>query len=83
MGLLNPLTIAVLLLFISLLTRRIWSRVIAITLILICSNPLVANFLIGSLETKYNRVAFHDLPKMDTLIVLSGMVQRIQNSMAQ
>lgn len=80
MGLLNPLTIAVLLVFISLLTRRIWSRVIAITLILICSNPLVANFLIGSLETKYNRVAFHDLPKMDTLIVLSGMVQRIQNS---
>jgi len=80
MGLLNPLTIAVLLVFISLLTRRIWPRVIAITLILICSNPLVANFLLGSLEKKYDRVAFHDLPKMDTLLVLSGMVERIQNS---
>ena len=79
-GLMNPLTIVALLIFVSLLTSKIWPRVTAILLLLICSNPLVANFLIGSLERKYEKVVFHELPQMDVLIVLSGMSNRIQNS---
>ena len=76
----NPLTIVALLIFVSFLTSKIWPRVTAILLLLICSNPLVANFLIGSLERKYEKVVFHELPQMDVLIVLSGMSNRIQNS---
>ena len=44
------------------------------------SNPLVANFLIGSLEKQYERVVISDLPNMDVLVVLSGMVNRIQTA---
>ena len=76
----NPLTIVALLIFVSFFISKIWPRVAAILLLLICSNPLVANLLIGSLEKKYEKVVFHELPQMDVLIVLSGMSNRIQNS---
>ena len=77
---LNPLTIALILLLLSLLPKQLWLRISALILLFLSSNPLVANFLIGSLEKQYERVVISDLPNMDVLVVLSGMVNRIQTA---
>lgn len=73
-ALLNPLTIALILLTFSLFTKKLWLRISALILLFLSSNPLISNFLIGSLEKQYERVVIGDLPEMDVLIVLSGMV---------
>ena len=42
--------------------------------LVICSNPLFANFLIGTLEKEFSKVRNNEIPRLDVLIVLSGMV---------
>jgi uncharacterized SAM-binding protein YcdF (DUF218 family) len=74
---LSPLSLALILLMASLLTNRAWPRVLALVILLVASNPLVARMSVEYLEkdTAYRPVS--DLKPTDKAIVLSGMIETV------
>ena len=55
-------------------SRRLASlfAIIGVSILLVCSNPMVANFAVGSLEQKYPPVDISELGEHDVILVLGG-----------
>lgn len=74
---LSPLSIALILLMASLLTRRVWPRVLALVILLVASNPLIARMSVDYLEKDTAFRPVSDLKPTDKVIVLSGMIETV------
>lgn len=76
-AILSPLSIALILLLVSLLTNRVWPRVLAILILLVASNPMVARIGLEYLEKDSVFRPVSDLEPTEIVIVLSGMIDMV------
>ena len=60
----------------SFFTRNKWSKLVSIILLLIFSNPIVANLGLKYLERKHPISDLTEIKKVDYIVVLSGMLKR-------
>ena len=62
----------------SFFTRNKWSKLVSIILLLIFSNPIVANLGLKYLEKKYPISDLTEIKKVDSIVVLSGMLKLVE-----
>ena len=62
----------------SFFTRNKWSKLVSIILLLIFSNPIVANIGLKYLEKKYPVSDLTEINKVDAIVVLSGMLKTVE-----
>ncbi|WP_343563031.1 YdcF family protein [Kiloniella sp. b19] len=72
--LVSPIAVVVFFLVMGLLFRKRSFAFLALLVLLIASNPLVAGFLYGQLERGQIRLSAEDAPEADAIVVLSGML---------
>ena len=78
----SPLGLIFVLLLFGILRKKILPSLLALLLLTLLSLPLVSNQLIKSLERNYSVISPNELDTADTVVVLSGMLQKIkQDSM--
>jgi len=77
-ALLSPLMILFFILIFSIYIKNKWPPVFAIIVLLIISNPIIGNLATAYLEKDYPPVILTEIPKVDAIVVLSGMVNTIQ-----
>lgn len=61
------------LLAVALVRRKRWPVIVAMVLLFVCSNRIVAASLVRALESGYHPVALDQVEKADAIVVLSGM----------
>ena len=71
----SPIALVIYILIASLFIQRLWPRILAIVLLLIFCNPIIGNFAIGYLEKDYPAIALEDVPNVDAVVVLGGMMR--------
>ena len=76
-ALMSPLAILIYILVYSLFKEGKGSRLLAIFLLLLISNPIVGNLAIAYLEKDYPPISVLGAPKVDLVIVLGGMVHNV------
>ena len=76
--LISPLAIILYLLLISLFTKSRWPNVFAIIAMIVFSNPIIAHFGKKHLEKDYPLIELENSPKVDSIVVLSGMIRSIK-----
>jgi uncharacterized SAM-binding protein YcdF (DUF218 family) len=79
-AILSPVSIVLFLLAASFITERVWPRSLAVAILLVASNPLVARTGMAYLEKDSVFRPISTLEPTDTVIVLSGMVQTVSSS---
>ena len=62
----------------SFFTRNKWSKLVSIILLLIFSNPIVANLGLKYLEKKHPISDLTEIKKVDSIVVLSGMLKLVE-----
>ena len=77
--LISPLAIILYLLLISLFTKSRWPNVFAIIAMIVFSNPIIAHFGKKYLEKDYPVIELENYPRVDSIVVLSGMLRSIKN----
>lgn len=82
-AILSPVSIILILLAASLLTKRAWPRVLAIVILFVASNPFVARIGVEYLEKDSVFRPIAHLEPTDKVIVLSGMIKTVGNSGAE
>ena len=70
----SPLGLIIVLLFFGILRKKMLHSLVALTVLIILSLPIVSNHLIKLLEQNYSYSAPNEIASADTVIVLSGMV---------
>ncbi len=78
--LISPLAIIFYFLLISYFTRSRWPGVCALISLIVFSNPIIAQFGKKYLEKDYPVIELKDTPKVDSIVVLSGMVRSIEKT---
>ena len=78
--LVSPLAIILYFLLISFFTKSRWPSICAIISVIIFSNPIVAQFGKTYLEKDYPVIELKDTPKVDSIVVLSGMIRSIEKT---
>ena len=76
-AILSPISIVLILLAASLLSERVWPRVLAIVILFLASNPLVARIGADYLERDSVFRPIAHLEPTDKVIVLSGMIEAV------
>ncbi|MDG2356409.1 MAG: YdcF family protein [Paracoccaceae bacterium] len=78
--LVSPLAIILYFLLISFFTKSRWPSICAIISVIIFSNPIVAQFGKTYLEKDYPVIELKNIPKVDSIVVLSGMIRNIEKT---
>ena len=78
--LVSPLAIILYFLLISFFTKSRWPSICAIISVIIFSNPIVAQFGKTYLEKDYPVIELKTIPKVDSIVVLSGMIRNIEKT---
>ena len=78
--LISPLAIIFYFLLISYFTRSRWPGVCALISLIVFSNPIIAQFGKKYLEKDYPIIELKDTPKVDSIVVLSGMIRKIEKT---
>tara|TARA_B100001113_G_C20985682_1_gene568137 strand:+ start:152 stop:889 length:738 start_codon:yes stop_codon:yes gene_type:complete len=76
----SPLGLIIFLLIVGILKKKILSVLMALTLLIVFSLPIVSTYLIKLLEQDYKPIAPRDIPVADTVVVLSGMLRAIEGN---
>ncbi|MDA0916489.1 MAG: YdcF family protein [Proteobacteria bacterium] len=76
----SPLGIIILLLIISLFSKKRFFTFVALLVLLVSSNPMVGNYLINKLEYPYQPIPISSIKENDAIVVLSGMIDKVGNS---
>jgi len=76
-ALVSPLAIILYLLAFSLLVNARWPRVLAMVVTLVASNPLIGERAIRYLEKDYPPIPLANVPEVDAVIVLGGMIRTV------
>jgi len=71
----SPLGLLISLMLLALLLRRQWPVYWALLILLVCSFPLTARSIWVGLESEYQYQPPNTLPKADSVLVLSGMLE--------
>ena len=74
----SPLGLVIVLLFFGILRKKMLHSLVALTVLIILSLPIVSNHLIKLLEQNYTYSTPNETASADTVIVLSGMVKPIK-----
>ena len=74
----SPLGLIIVLLFFGILRKKVVHSLVALTVLIILSLPIVSNQLIKLLEQNYTYSTPNEIASADTVIVLSGMVKPIK-----
>jgi len=78
--LVSPLAIILYFLIISYFTRSRWPSICAIISLIVFGNPIIAQFGKKYLEKDYPVIDLKDTPKVDSIVVLSGMIRSIEKT---
>jgi len=78
--LISPLAIIFYFILISYFTRSRWPSVCALISLIVFSNPIIAQFGKKYLENDYPVIDLKDTPKVDSIVVLSGMIRSIEKT---
>lgn len=73
-ALLSPITLAIVLITLSFMTRRKWPRILALLILLAASNPYLARMSFQYLESGSTFRSVAEIEPADKVIVLSGMI---------
>ena len=76
----SPLGLIIVLLFFGILRKKVLHSLVALTVLIILSLPIVSNHLIKLLEQNYTYSTPNEIASADTVIVLSGMVKPIKRN---
>ena len=76
--LVSPLAIILYFLLIGLFTRSRWPIVFVIIALIVFSNPIIAHFGKKYLEKDYPVIELENYPRVDSIVVLSGMLRSIK-----
>ena len=76
----SPLGLIIVLLFFGILRKKVLHSLVALTVMIILSLPIVSNHLIKLLEQNYTYSTPNEIASADTVIVLSGMVKPIKRN---
>ena len=76
---LSPLGVSLSLLILFFFYRKKLFVFLSLIILLISSNPLVANYLTMSLEEPYYPIPVQNIKKHDFVVVLSGMIHQVGN----
>lgn len=77
--LVSPLSIAILLLILNILTGKLRYTVMSLSLLYLSSLPILSDQLIRALEGKYIPQSIDKVEKRYAVVILGGMVRRIQH----
>ena len=76
----SPLGLIIVLLFFGILRKKVLHSLVALTVLIILSLPIVSNHLIKLLEQNYTYSTPNEIASADTVIVLSGMVKTVEHN---
>lgn len=76
----SPIVVLLLLVVASMLTKSRWIKFLTIFIFLVASNPIIAKRASAYLEKDFPPTALDDVRAIDTVIVLSGMVNAVRTS---
>ena len=76
----SPLGFIIVLLFWGIVKKKIYPILIALTLLILLSSPIVSGHLTKLLEQDYKPISPLDVAAADTVVVLSGMVRVIKQT---
>lgn len=76
----SPLGLVIILLTFGIFWRKMLPLLVAVTLLLILSLPIVSQQLTGFLEKNYHPISANHVNAADTVVVLSGMIKTIGQS---
>ena len=75
----SPLGIILLLLIISLFSKKRFFAFVALLVLLVSSNPMVGNYLMKKLEYPYQPIPISSIKENDAIVVLSGGLHQAGN----
>jgi uncharacterized SAM-binding protein YcdF (DUF218 family) len=75
----SPLGIVLLLLIISLFSKKRFFAFVALIILIASTNPLIGNYLMKRLEHPYQPIPISSIKENDAVIVLSGMLHQVGN----
>jgi uncharacterized SAM-binding protein YcdF (DUF218 family) len=75
----SPLGIVLLLLIISIFSKKRFFAFVALIILIASTNPLIGNYLMKRLEHPYQPIPISSIKENDAVIVLSGMLHQVGN----